>query len=188
MSNGYLYLLVHSGGDVFKVGISKVPTSRLQKHTRQDFIVAEGTLYKLPSIEAARHIELLILRSLQNARGKGASRITDGHTECFRIGYLRLVSNLLHAALESPLGKGYEVCDIEGHSKVPTRMNGWDIPEVRAARLDSPQCRVNGVIYKSFRNAWIELFGEATPGRQTARIKWKKAGQLEIRGLFFERI
>ncbi|MNE81710.1 hypothetical protein D3C80_1783790 [compost metagenome] len=86
------------------------------------------------------------------------------------------------------MGKGYEVCDIEGHSKVPTRMNGWDIPEVRAARLDSPQCRVNGVIYKSFRNAWIELFGEATPGRQTARIKWKKAGQLEIRGLFFERI
>lgn len=187
MSHGYLYLLLHSGGDVFKVGISKVPTSRLYKHSRQDFVVAEGTLYRLPSIEAARHIELLILRSLHSARGKGASRITDGRTECFRTGYQSLVSNLLHAALESPLGEGYEVCDIEGHAKVPSRMNGWDIPEVRAARLDSPQCRVNGVIYKSFRNAWIELFGEATPGRQAARIEWKKLGQLEICGLLFER-
>ncbi|MGH8387842.1 MAG: hypothetical protein ACRESJ_20535 [Pseudomonas sp.] len=26
------------------------------------------------------------------------------------------------------MGKGYEVCNIEGHSQVPTRMNGWDIP------------------------------------------------------------
>jgi len=188
MSHGYLYLLVHSRGDVFKVGISTVPTNRLHKHTRQDFVVADGTLYKLPSIEAARHLELLILRSLPSARGKGASRIIDGRTECFRIGYFRLVSNLLLAALESPLGEGYEVCDMEGHIKVPSRMNGWDIPEVRAARLDSPQCTVNGVTYRSFRNAWISLFGEETPGRQPARIEWKKQGKLEIRGLLFEKV
>jgi len=188
MPHGYLYLLVHSDGDVFKVGISKVPTNRLHKHSRQKFVVADGTLYKLPNIEAARHIELLILHSLPNARGKGARRITDGRTECFRMGYLNLVNNLLRAALKSPLGEGYEVCDIEGHSKNPSRANGWDIPEVRAARLDSSQCRVNGVTYKSFRNAWIELFGKATPGRQSARIKWKEAGQLEIRGLLFERV
>lgn len=187
MAHGYIYLLVHSRGDVFKVGISTVPTKRLYKHTRQDFGVVDGTLYKLPSIEAARHVELLILRSLPSARGKGASRIIDGRTECFRIGYLRLVSNLLLGALESPLGEGYEVCDIEGHIKVQSRMNGWDIPEVRAARLDSPQCLVNGVTYKSFRSAWISLLGEETPGRQFARIQWKKLGKLEVRGLLFEK-
>lgn len=188
MSDGYLYLLTHSRGDVFKVGISGVPTSRLYKNSLQDFVVVEGTLYKLPNIEAARHIELLILRSLSNIRGEGASHIADGHTECFLIEHLGLVRNILHAALMSPFGEVHEVCDIEGHVKIPSGMNGWDDPEVRAARMDSPQCRVNGVIFKSFRNAWIEHFGEASPGRQAARIKWKKAGLLEIRGLLFEKI
>jgi hypothetical protein len=188
LPHGYIYLLVHRAGNVFKVGISQVPTNRLHKHARQDFVVAEGTLYQLPNIEAARHIERLILRSLTNARGKGASHVIDGRTECFRIGYLHLVNRILLAALDSPLGEGYQVCDIEGHIKIPSKMNGWDIPEVRAARLDSPQCMVNGVTYRSFRDAWIELFGEEIPGRQAERLKWKRLGRLEIRGLLFEKL
>ncbi|MEN4918462.1 GIY-YIG nuclease family protein [Achromobacter spanius] len=186
--HGYLYLLVQRDSGVFKVGISEVPARRLYKHDRQGFDIAEGALYKLPSMQAARHIESLILRSLPNARGKGASHIADGSSECFRLGYLNLVRRILLAALESPLGEGYEECDIDGHVKVRSAMNGWDIPEVRAARRDSPPCRVNGVTYKSFRSAWISLFGDTIPGRQTARIKWKEAGKLEIRGLLFEKI
>lgn len=189
MSSGYLYLLNHRGGELFKVGISREPTGRLSTHRRQDFVVAEGTLYKLPIIEAARQIELLILRTLASARGEGADHITDGRTECFRTEFLNLVGSLLQAALLSPLGEGYEVCDIDGHCKTPSGANGWDNPKTRAERLDRPQVRVNGVLFPSFRDAHIAHFGEENAGRRRAeRLEFKRLGQLLIQGLLFERV